>query len=366
MSRPMIPSKIAVMRAVRCLLLGALLVVAGAAPPLDQAPPVASAQNPAAMKDVGLVVGNAAFPPGNIAVLRYDDRGRFIDVMVPGSFETIATCCLTFGPDDHLYVSHLFGASVLRYNGLTGAFIDEFVAAGSGGLTFPLILLFHDGHLYVGDTGAGAIRRYNAWSGAYVDDFVPAGEAGVSHSDLQHFVFGPDGNLYVAAETSMRIMRFDGETGAYLDDLVSPSDGFSPSGMTFGRDGHLYASNPYTDEVRRYNVWTGTPVDVFIPSGYGGLKRPVGLAFAPDGDLYVTSVDNPGILRYDGRTGRFRGAFVPGGSGGLDAPRTLAFKSTVTICHGAPGQPANKKTVTVGYLSGPDHMKHGDSIGPCQ
>jgi sugar lactone lactonase YvrE len=353
------------MRAVRCLLLGALLVVAGATPPLDQSPPVASAQNPAAMKDVGLVVGNASFAP-YFAVLRYDGRGRFVDLMVAGSVETFfVTCCITFGPDDNLYVSHPFGSSVLRYNGLTGAFIDEFVPAGSGGLAIPLILLFHDGHLYVGDTGMGAIRRYSAATGAYVDDFVPPGAAGASEFDLQAFVFGPDGNLYVAAEASLRILRFDGHTGAYLGDLVSPNEGFSPSGMTFGPDGYLYVSSPSSDEVRRYNVWTGTLVDVFIPPGYGGLDVPVGLAFAPDGDLYVTSVDNPGILRYDGRSGRFRGMFVTGGSGGLDAPRTLAFKSTVTICHGAPGS-ANRKTMTIGYMSGLDHMKHGDTIGPCQ
>ncbi len=49
---------------------------------------------------------------------------------------------LTFGPDGHLYVSSYETDSVLRYNGTTGAFIDEFVAAGSGGLKSPTGLTF--------------------------------------------------------------------------------------------------------------------------------------------------------------------------------------------------------------------------------
>jgi streptogramin lyase len=136
--------------------------------------------------------------------------------------------------------------------------------------------------------------------------------------------------------------------------------------MAFGSDGYLYVSSPSSDEVRRYNVWSGAMVDVFIPPGTGGLDLPVGLVFGPDANLYVTSVNNPTILRYDGRTGRFKDVFVPGGSGGLDGPRTLAFKTSVTICHTAPGKSGSRQTMTVGYMSGLDHVKHGDTLGACQ
>ena len=41
-----------------------------------------------------------------------------------------------------LFVSSVFTDQVLRYNGTTGAFIDAFVTAGSGGLNGPVFLVF--------------------------------------------------------------------------------------------------------------------------------------------------------------------------------------------------------------------------------
>jgi hypothetical protein len=49
---------------------------------------------------------------------------------------------LLFGPDGNLYVSNYYGNRVLRYNGTTGAYIDTFVAAGSGGLNGPTYMTF--------------------------------------------------------------------------------------------------------------------------------------------------------------------------------------------------------------------------------
>src|SRR5215470_517787 len=46
---------------------------------------------------------------------------------------------LVSGPDGNLYVPSQFGDTVLRYNGTTGALIDVFVTASSGGLTQPLV-----------------------------------------------------------------------------------------------------------------------------------------------------------------------------------------------------------------------------------
>src|SRR5262245_29748001 len=49
-----------------------------------------------------------------------------------------------------LFVSSLNNHEVLRYNEVTGAFIDHFVAAGSSGLSGPKgLLLGPDGNLYV-------------------------------------------------------------------------------------------------------------------------------------------------------------------------------------------------------------------------
>jgi len=47
---------------------------------------------------------------------------------------------LTFGPDGNFYIASF--DTVKRFDGATGAFIDDFVAAGSGGLWAGSDLLF--------------------------------------------------------------------------------------------------------------------------------------------------------------------------------------------------------------------------------
>ena len=52
--------------------------------------------------------------------------------------------------DGNLYVASQGSNEVLRYNGITGTFIDDFVTAGLGGLTWPTGLIFGpDENLYV-------------------------------------------------------------------------------------------------------------------------------------------------------------------------------------------------------------------------
>jgi DNA-binding beta-propeller fold protein YncE len=106
---------------------------------------------------------------------------------------------MVFGPDGNLYVSEArqLNSTIHRFDGVTGAFLGEFVNRGQGGL-------------------------YNA-------------------GDL---VFGPDGNLYVANHTdvfpdvpfsSNSIKRYDGRTGAFLGDFVLPGSGGlgSPTALLF-------------------------------------------------------------------------------------------------------------------------------------
>ena len=320
---------------------------------------------PGEMREAGLVVGDIVVPDFTGGILLYNGQGTFIEKLltVPDSTSgVVVSCCLTFGPDENLYVSSPTASSVVRLNGVTGEFIDTFIQPGSGGLVIPLILLFQGDYLYVGDTGAGAIRRYNAHTGAFVDNFIPD----VTHVafDLQCFAFGPDNNLYVALEASKKIMRYNGKTGAFVDEFVPSTAGLSPSGLTFGPDGLLYAGSPATGEVRRYNLSTGAR-EVFIPGG-GTLSVPVGIAFGPDGNFYATSVGFSAILAYDGETGAFLGPLVPSGLGGIGGPRTLAWKAKTTVCHVPPGRNSKSKSLTIGYLSARDHLRHGDTLGPCQ
>jgi hypothetical protein len=189
------------------------------------------------------------------AVLRYNEStGAFVDEFVKRDSGGVNQPYIAlYGPHDHnLYVStgHWSGPgkikAVLRYDGTTGAFLDQFVQAGhnnqagAGGagpsdpaeLNMPHVPLFGpDGNLYIGDAvnvytpglnGQGRIARYNGTTGAYMDDFVPFFTGGLRHPDAM--VFGPGSkghlDLYVSDEGPSRIMRYDGTTGAFLGEFV--------------------------------------------------------------------------------------------------------------------------------------------------
>jgi hypothetical protein len=101
---------------------------------------------------------------------------------------------LVFGPDGDLYVTSFPSKhpSVLRYDGTTGALIDAFVSAGSGGLYLPTGPLFGpDGNLYLRSTdpgfGPGAVLRYDGTTGAFIDQFIPYGSGGLTSN--KNFVF---------------------------------------------------------------------------------------------------------------------------------------------------------------------------------
>ena len=113
---------------------------------------VVSARQPAAAQASDLFVSSLFGPDGtNITsrVLRYDAAtGTAIDVFASGG-GLRGPAGLAIGPDGNLYVCSTFDhegqpfeGSILRYNGTTGAFIDVFIAPGSGGLTAPADLLF--------------------------------------------------------------------------------------------------------------------------------------------------------------------------------------------------------------------------------
>jgi DNA-binding beta-propeller fold protein YncE len=320
---------------------------------------------------------------GRDTVRRYNGAtGDFVDVFVPkhsgGLNQPWGTL---FGPHDgNLYVSsgefagpgHI--KAVLRYDGTTGAFIDEF--AESGRLSSPRGIIFgQDGNLYVADhtSAGGRVVRFDGTTGAYIDDFVSVGSGGL-HIPTG-IVFGPNGSdpnmldLYVVSFGTQSVLRYDGTTGAFLGEFVSTGSGglAGPACLAFGPGGELFVSDYFSDDpaVRRYqgpsDQTPGAFIDQFVPRGSGGLQVPVGMIFGPDGngddhvDLYVTSADVPGfngkkgsVKRYDGVTGAFIDTFVAPSSGRLDDPLGMTFTRT--------------DPVTLNYLGGPATHALGQSV----
>jgi len=190
-------------------------------------------------RDGNLYVGDGDGPG---RVLRFDGQtGAFLDTFVPlssGGLSHPATGML-FGPDGNLYVIAGDQSEVLRYDGRTGAFLGTFIASGSNGLDIPIGMAFgRDGNLYVANTFAGTgggILRFEGPAGpnpgAFIDTFVAPGSGGLQ--EPLSVIFGPGGNLYVGSAESYlpvkphtsTVLRYDGTTGAFLGTFVAPDSG---------------------------------------------------------------------------------------------------------------------------------------------
>jgi streptogramin lyase len=184
--------------------------------------------------------------------------------------------------------------------------------------------------LLVCSFSADAVHRFDLDDGSYLGDLGPTealdGALGI--------VVGPDGDIYVASEESNQVLRFSGSDGSFVaafvtDDPRTPDDETSglagPGAVLFGADGALYVSSFDSDAILRYDGSTGAFVDLFVPSGAGGLNGPdAGMVFGPDGALYVPGYYSDSIPRFDGRSGEPLGDFTP--TDMLDAPRTVVFE----------------------------------------
>src|SRR5216683_4219600 len=65
--------------------------------------------------------------------------------------------------------------------------------------------------LYVISYGSNSVLRYNEMTGAFIDKFVSFGS-----SDPRGLLIGHDGNLYLSSFSTNTVMRYDGTTGAPL------------------------------------------------------------------------------------------------------------------------------------------------------
>jgi outer membrane protein assembly factor BamB len=261
-------------------------------------------------------------------VLRYNSAtGAFVDTFVPAGTGGINfVTSMAWGPDGNLYIGDSGTSSICRYDGTTGAFIGTFVSPGSGGLDYPVSLAFGpDGSLYAANIlrplwTSGSVLKFDGTTGAFLGTFVASGSGGLNYP--WKLLFGGDGNLYVGAPGNQAVLRYNGTTGAFIDTFVSAASGglSAPKGMAFGLDGNLYVSSGNTNQVLRYNGSTGAFMGAFA-----ALSSPDGVALGPDLNLYAGSATQNLIARFNGSTGAFLNTFVPAGSGGLGAPRTVLF-----------------------------------------
>ncbi len=293
--------------------------------------------------NIGDMVQDTSTTIKHITIEGTGDDGYLGEFISSGSGGLNVPTGAVFSPvDGNYYVASSASNEILRYNGLTGAFIDTFVTAGDGGLTQPEgIALGPDGdgdgfpELFVASRLTDQILRYDGATGAFLDVFaaspMPWQPAGIA--------FGPDASgdgspeLYVSGYLWDNVIELDGVSGGYRRELVPSGRGglTGPVGLSFESDGRLYVASSNDDSILRYDAATGAFVDDMVVTALGGLDQPQYFVIGPDangdgdGELYVSSFGTDSVMRYNARTGAFVDEYVFANNGGLDAPTSLAF-----------------------------------------
>lgn len=209
--------------------------------------------------------------------------------------------------DYDLFVSSRNTHSVKRFDGITGAFLGDFVQPNAGGLNTPQEVAFGpDGHLYVSGRGNTAILKYNSSTGAFLGAFT----SGYLLQDPTKMTFGPDGFLYVSqwGVVQKKVARFDAFTGVFEDEFTS-IDLVEGCGHAWDADTNLYVASFGSADVRKFDR-NGTFIAVVNQSGF--LAGAVNVFIGDSSDVFVVDWNSGSVMEFDGTTGDFESTFISG------------------------------------------------------
>ncbi len=271
---------------------------------------------------------------GDNSVKQYDETtGAYIrDFVTAGSGGLSSPQDLAIGPNGNLFVSSQETSSVKEYSGTTGEFIRDFVSADDG-LLFPQGLTFgKDGSLFVdtnripdimvGNFTVAGVLQYDR-NGELIDS-IQIGVAGFSGSPIDLTTGGVNENLFIstsgARDPNGYILQYDIQTRSFLDRLDPNANvfpGTNPIGIV-ANDEYIWYAKSNNGEIARIDLATTEIDPAFQDSNIS--PGSFGLTLAADGSLLVSNSFDNSIKKYNSATGDFLGELVTSGSGGLSSP----------------------------------------------
>ena len=110
--------------------------------------------------------------------------------------------------EDSLLVVSANENTVQRFGDFTGAYKGAFA---SNNLNFPIgIEIGPDGNVYIASYGNDRVVRYNGVNGQYIDDFVAAGSGGLNGPNFMTFRPPPPPTLTVSKEPNSVLIQWPG------------------------------------------------------------------------------------------------------------------------------------------------------------